>query len=103
MVHPLRRLFSSTQYKTARKIINYSYQSHPDDIVGKMTIASLDGEMRQWELTHRCTGCGDVGRSASGMPSAASFGTRQELVGSEGNPSFMKNLNVYWSITRAAA
>ena len=29
-------------YKTRRSIINRSYQSTPDDIVGKMTIASLD-------------------------------------------------------------
>lgn len=29
-------------YKKRRSIINYSYQSQPDDIVGKMTIAALD-------------------------------------------------------------
>jgi len=33
------------QYKKKRKIINRSYQSTEDDIVGKMTIASLDEEM----------------------------------------------------------
>jgi hypothetical protein len=32
-------------YKTKRKIINFSYQTTPDDIVGKMTIAALDAEM----------------------------------------------------------
>ncbi len=32
-------------YKTKRDIINRSYQTAPDDIVGKMTIASLDQEM----------------------------------------------------------
>lgn len=32
-------------YKTARSIINTSYQSKADNIVGKMTIASLDAEM----------------------------------------------------------
>jgi hypothetical protein len=32
-------------YKTKRQIINRSYQTRPDNIVGKMTIASLDKEM----------------------------------------------------------
>ena len=32
-------------YKTKRKIINFSYQTRPDDIVGKMTIKALDDEM----------------------------------------------------------
>jgi peptidoglycan hydrolase-like protein with peptidoglycan-binding domain len=34
-------------YKTRRRIINFSYQTRPDDIVGKMTIAAMD-----YELTH---------------------------------------------------
>ena len=33
------------KYKQKRKIINRSYQSHEDNIVGKMTIDSLDKEM----------------------------------------------------------
>jgi len=32
-------------YKTKRQIINRNYQTRPDNIVGKMTIASLDKEM----------------------------------------------------------
>jgi peptidoglycan hydrolase-like protein with peptidoglycan-binding domain len=32
-------------YKTKRKIINTTYQNQPDNIVGKMTMASLDAEM----------------------------------------------------------
>jgi hypothetical protein len=36
-------------YKTKRKIINFSYQSTPDNIVGKMTIAALDAEMVEFE------------------------------------------------------
>jgi peptidoglycan hydrolase-like protein with peptidoglycan-binding domain len=32
-------------YKTKRNIINFSYQTRPDNIVGKMTIKSLDDEM----------------------------------------------------------
>jgi hypothetical protein len=37
-------------YKKRRKIINYSYQTQADDIVGKMTIASLDNELTQVRL-----------------------------------------------------
>jgi hypothetical protein len=36
-------------YKRKRHIINRSYQTTEDDIVGKMTIASLDGEMNKLE------------------------------------------------------
>jgi hypothetical protein len=32
-------------YKRKRQIINHSYQSQADDIVGKMTIAAMDNEM----------------------------------------------------------
>jgi hypothetical protein len=38
-------------YKTKRQIINRSYQTTPDSIVGKMTIASLDAEMRKRQLS----------------------------------------------------
>lgn len=37
------------QYKTTRNIVNAAYQSRADDIVGKMTIQSLDDEMRTLE------------------------------------------------------
>src|SRR4051794_10370546 len=37
-------------YKRKRNIINRSYQTQADNIVGKMTMASLDGEMRVDEL-----------------------------------------------------
>jgi hypothetical protein len=40
-------------YKTKRRIINFSYQTQPDDIVGKMTIAALDKQMYQYELAAR--------------------------------------------------
>lgn len=36
-------------YKTERNIINRSYQTQPDDIVGKMTIAALDKELLDLE------------------------------------------------------
>ncbi|MBR0692713.1 peptidoglycan-binding protein [Bradyrhizobium lablabi] len=34
-------------YKKKRSIINFSYQTQADNIVGKMTIASLDREMQK--------------------------------------------------------
>lgn len=40
-------------YKTKRSIINRAYQQTPDAIVGKMTIASLDDEMRRMQYTPR--------------------------------------------------
>ena len=39
------------RYKTMRGIINRSYQSAPDNIVGKMTIAALDAEMLRIEAS----------------------------------------------------
>src|SRR5262245_5915363 len=39
-------------YKRARKIINRTYQSQADNIVGKMTIARLDEEIGHVERAH---------------------------------------------------
>ena len=39
------------EYKTKRNIINRTYQTKPDNIVGKMTIASLDQDMLRIEQT----------------------------------------------------
>lgn len=36
-------------YKTKRRIVNFTYQTSADDIVGKMTIAALDREMLLFE------------------------------------------------------
>ena len=41
-------------YKRKRDIINYSYQTRADNIVGKMTIAAMDAEM--FQLEHRAPG-----------------------------------------------
>lgn len=40
-------------YKKKRNIINRTYQTSADDIVGKMTIAALDKEMLQFERQSR--------------------------------------------------
>jgi peptidoglycan hydrolase-like protein with peptidoglycan-binding domain len=38
-------------FKRRRKIINFSYQTQEDNIVGKMTIAALDREMEKLQQT----------------------------------------------------
>jgi hypothetical protein len=55
-------------YKTKRQIINFSYQTQPDNIVGKMTIAALDKEILQVE------------RAASDRNTCAGKKTPQTLV-----------------------
>ncbi len=44
-------------YKSKRKIINPAYQTTPDNIVGKMTIAALDQEMTAREGRRVKSGC----------------------------------------------
>jgi hypothetical protein len=72
------------QFKTKRHIINHKYQSRPDNIVGKMTIAALDAELwrkeAQRELTTDSCLCGNDPRSAgvggqAGLSAASSFAT----------------------------
>lgn len=41
------------RFKEARDIVNRSYQSQADDIVGKMTIAALDEEMQACERSRK--------------------------------------------------
>jgi hypothetical protein len=44
-------------YKTKRKIINPAYQTAPDNIVGKLTIAALDQEIAASEARRVQSGC----------------------------------------------
>ena len=44
-------------YKQKRNIINRSYQTQADNIVGKMTIVSLDREMQALETAQRSRLC----------------------------------------------
>ena len=46
-------------YKRSRNIINFSYQRTADNVVGKMTIKSLDDEMVRMEAAPPQPGCGD--------------------------------------------
>lgn len=63
-------------FKTKRQIINYRYQTKPDNIVGKMTIAALDQELlRKQALPKPCnqTYCGNDHRISSGSARESSF------------------------------
>ena len=90
-------------FKSKRRIINHSYQSTPDDIVGKMTIAALDREMCSWEASHRAPGDCNAGvRRSSPTPS---FALASAIRGPGTQPSQIKKhvLRVYLSITKKAA
>ncbi len=52
-------------YKKKRGIINRSYQTQADNIVGKMTVASLDKEMHAVEQTQGTRLCGEENPYAS--------------------------------------
>src|SRR6185295_16020647 len=66
-------------YKTKRHIINRSYQTTPDNIVGKMTIASLDAEMLERQLSF--PGLGDCALTPpSGPPPFVLSNGPQRLV-----------------------
>jgi len=58
-------------YKRERDIVNRSYQTQADNIVGKMTIAAMDKEMLQWEqertLVKTTIYC-KLGKARSGLP-----------------------------------
>ncbi len=58
---------SVLSYKRKRKIINKAYQRTEDDIVGKMTIASLDKEMRARQYTPMATGSKKCERPSDGV------------------------------------
>jgi peptidoglycan hydrolase-like protein with peptidoglycan-binding domain len=53
-------------YKRSRNIINRSRQTQADDIVGKMTMAALDSEMRGKQPTVLRSGCDYRPRSSPG-------------------------------------
>jgi hypothetical protein len=104
-------------FKTKRKIINRSYQNTPDDIVGKMTIARLDQEMRVFEHINRNPGecqhapSGAANSSAPvlsrGLTSTLAFQPVSNNRVGDGpagkRPQLNRGLRIYCSITRRAA
>ncbi len=62
-------------YKRKRKIVNFSYQTQADNIVGKMTIATLDREMAASENRPPLRGC--LNERQQGGLSFTNSGVRQ--------------------------
>jgi hypothetical protein len=92
-------------FKSKRKIINFSYQNKPDNIVGKMTIAALDREMFLWEATHRLPGdCTAAVRAApTGFHPQLNFALPSSAVTAP-QPQINKHtLRIYCSITKKAS
>jgi hypothetical protein len=92
-------------FKTKRKIINYSYQNKPDNIVGKMTIAALDREMSLWEKTHRLSGdCTPAVRAAPiGFHPELNFALPSSAVTVPQPQINRHTLRIYCSITKKAS
>ena len=93
-------------YKAKRRIINFSYQTHPDNIVGKMTLAALDQEMAIME--GRGAGrpacvdqLGGGGAGGDVSPRSSSFAGKpvRSLIGDQIVP---KTLSIKWQRTSAA-
>jgi hypothetical protein len=95
-------------YKQKRRIINFSYQTQADDIVGKMTIAALDREMFVLESrSQRRPQCGDpVGASGAGVrsvvPVSLSLRDSAPVAAAAPTPKFPANLSVLWHVTAEA-
>jgi hypothetical protein len=95
-------------FKTKRQIINQSYQTTPDSIVGKMTIASLDAEMGRRESSF--PGVGDCTRSGLSGPQrfvatfAGQAGGRISKQTGAGNPKQLnRTLRIFLAITKKAS
>lgn len=88
-------------YKRARDIVNRSYQQKADDIVGKMTIASLDREMAAGEERPLRRVCREPsqGVAGSGSPARVRFAAR-ELVGDAPQARFPAILSVLFQFVK---
>jgi hypothetical protein len=91
-------------YKTKRRIINFSYQTQADDIVGKMTIAELDKEMVAFEnRSLRLPDCGDPVVQEAGAVKAALVGAGDFQASPVGAAApFSAKLRIVWQPTAAA-
>ncbi len=96
-------------YKRKRQIINRSYQTQADDIVGKMTIAALDREMVVFEnRSRRPQSCGDPLGPRSGSANAAvrvslTTPASPAVAGPPTAQRFSAQLSVMWQVTEIAA
>jgi hypothetical protein len=87
-------------YKTKREIINRSYQTKPDNIVGKMTIARLDEDLleREQRVTPDRFVC--VGGGPGGV--ASSFTSASGVVGAPALRRQNASLSILFQTTSAA-
>lgn len=104
-------------YKTKRRIINPAYQTKPDGIVGKMTVASLDAEMCKKESASIAIGdClqsssrGTLSSAGKGVPPSAALrgvqtpgSQKAKGIGEEKPKPLNRALRIFLAITRKAA
>jgi hypothetical protein len=95
-------------YKTKRRIINFTYQTQADNIVGKMTIAALDSEMAAFEnRSLRHPNCGDPVGSSGGsektfVPGSQRLRDSPAVTAPTAGEKFPANLGLIWDVTAEA-
>jgi hypothetical protein len=88
-------------YKRKRDIINRTYQQRADDIVGKMTIASLDREIFEGEQRPSPKSCKEPSKGGGASGVTLSSQRRQNLVGDAPAPrQFPAILSVLFQLVR---
>jgi hypothetical protein len=85
-------------YKRKRDIVNRTYQQRADNIVGKMTIASLDREMTEGEQRRRPRSCREPSSGPASRPVRRAL--REELVGDQPVEQFPAILSVLFQLVR---
>ena len=88
-------------YKRKRDIVNRTYQQRADDIVGKMTIASLDREIFEGEQRPSPKSCQEPVKTGGAAGVAVRSQTRRNLVGDTPQPQqFPAILSVLFQLVR---
>ena len=88
-------------YKRKRDIVNRTYQQRADDIVGKMTIASLDREILEGEQRPSPKSCQEPVKTGGAAGVAVRSQSRRNLVGDAPQPQqFPAILSVLFQLVR---
>jgi hypothetical protein len=88
-------------YKRKRDIVNRTYQQRADDIVGKMTIASLDREIFEGEQRPSPKSCQEPVKTGGAAGVAVRSQSRRNLVGDAPQPQqFPAILSVLFQLVR---
>lgn len=85
-------------YKRKRDIVNRTYQQRADNIVGKMTIASLDREMTQGEQRRSPRSCKEPVSGPASRPVRRAV--RDDLVGDAPVEQFPAILSILFQLVR---